>query len=310
MGAGFARIGGTGAASGPVLTPVATVSPVISGVQEVGNLLSCTTGTWTNSPSSYAYQWYRGAAPIGGATSATYLLAAPDDLSLVSCRVTATNAFGDGIAFSNALLIGLVPSISVAPVISGTPTVGSALSATTGTWSNSPTSYAYQWKRNGSAISGATSSGYVLVGADTGAAIVCTVAATNVIGTAAPVNSNTITVDGVAVNSVAPVVSGTPEVGETLSCSTGTWSFSPTAYSYQWKNGGTNIAGATTNSYLILPEDDGDTLSCAVTATNPQGVSAPATSNALLVGAGGDEYVPSFDFSDARNSQYLSLTGA
>lgn len=85
------------------------------------------------------------------------------------------------------------PTNSVAPVISGTTTVGQTLSTTNGTWANSPTSYIYQWKRDGSNISSATASTYVLVGADSGAAITCAVTATNAAGSASA-TSNTLTV--------------------------------------------------------------------------------------------------------------------
>jgi hypothetical protein len=72
-----------------------------------------------------------------------------------------------------------MPVNSVAPAITGTLTVGQTLTCSTGTWSNTPDSYSYQWKRSGAAIAGATASTYVLVGADAGATITCTVTAIN-----------------------------------------------------------------------------------------------------------------------------------
>lgn len=69
------------------------------------------------------------------------------------------------------------------PVISGTAQYGSTLSVNTSTWSTvpayAPTSYSYQWNRNGVAITGATNSTYVLVGADVGQLITCTVSGVN-----------------------------------------------------------------------------------------------------------------------------------
>lgn len=47
---------------------------------------------------------------------------------------------------------GGVPVNSAVPVISGTAAVGATLTATTGTWSGSPSSYAYTWKRAGTVI--------------------------------------------------------------------------------------------------------------------------------------------------------------
>jgi hypothetical protein len=88
------------------------------------------------------------------------------------------------------------------------------------------------------------------------------------------------------VDSVLPVVSGTAQVGQTLSVSSGSWSNSPTGYQYQWQrcSGGAcaNISGATANSYQPVSADVGDTLAALVTATNSGG-SATAGSQPTAV---------------------------
>jgi hypothetical protein len=87
---------------------------------------------------------------------------------------------------------GLLPVNSVAPVISGTATVGSILTSTTGTWIGTlPITYTYQWLRNGSNIGGATSSTYTLSVADIDKNITCRVTATNSVGNS-NATSNTI----------------------------------------------------------------------------------------------------------------------
>ena len=86
------------------------------------------------------------------------------------------------------------PVISVAPVASGSLTVGSTLSCTTGTWTNSPTGYAYTWLRGGSTISGATSASYVTVTADGGTSVGCSVIASNAGGNSSPSASNTLAI--------------------------------------------------------------------------------------------------------------------
>jgi hypothetical protein len=74
--------------------PKRVTSPAITGVFEEGELLSVSTGTWTNSPSSFAYQWYRDGVAISGATSPTYTTTATDLDTVISCVVSATNANG------------------------------------------------------------------------------------------------------------------------------------------------------------------------------------------------------------------------
>jgi len=78
------------------------------------------------------------------------------------------------------------------------------------------------------------------------------------------------------VNSVLPAITGTKTVGQTLTCSTGTWSKSPT-YAYQWLRDGVAIAGATASTRVLSGADEGALMSCTVTATNA-GVSDVATS--------------------------------
>jgi hypothetical protein len=72
-------------------------------------------------------------------------------------------------------------------------------------------------------------------------------------------------------NSLAPTLTGTPTVGSTLSCSQGTWTNSPTSFSYTWLRSGTAIAGQTGSSYVVQSADKGTSLSCQVTAANSDG---------------------------------------
>jgi hypothetical protein len=87
---------------------------------------------------------------------------------------------------------------------------------------------------------------------------------------------------------VAPVASGTPTVGQTLSCSSGSWTGIGTlTYAYKWLRNGAAIASASANTYTVQTADQGAGLACVVTATNEieTGVtrSISATSNTLIV---------------------------
>lgn len=83
-------------------------------------------------------------------------------------------------------------------------------------------------------------------------------------------------------NTVAPAITGTLEVGQTLTCSDGTWTGTATiTYSYQWKRGVTNI-GADQNTYVAVYADIGQNITCTVTATNAYG-SASQVSNTVVI---------------------------
>jgi hypothetical protein len=104
-----------------------------------------------------------------------------------------SNTVNMGFGFLNQGAIGSAPVNTVAPVISGTLTVGQTLTTTTGTWTSAePIFYSYQWKRNGANIGAANNSTYVLTILDVQSDIICTVTATNTFG-GNSANSNTLT---------------------------------------------------------------------------------------------------------------------
>lgn len=78
-------------------------------------------------------------------------------------------------------------------------------------------------------------------------------------------------------NSTLPAISGLLTLGATLTAYEGVWANEATSYTYQWKNAGVNISGATNRTYVIQAGDSGDLLTVAVTAVNSAG-SATATS--------------------------------
>lgn len=131
------------------------------------------------------------------------------------------------------------PPVNVtAPVVSGTATVGQTLSCTTGTWTGLPTpTFAYQWQRVTTNISGATSSSYVLVAADAGSTIRCVVTATNSAGVAVA-NSNSTA-------SVAATVPGAPTIGTATATGSST---ATVAYTAPASNGGATITSYTATS--------------------------------------------------------------
>ena len=93
------RGGGTGLTNAP-LAPEPSGSnsgaPVISGTVEPGGTLSVSPGSWTNSPTSYSYQWYDEGEPISGSTGSTYVVQSSDVDHTIDVVVTAMNGAGAG----------------------------------------------------------------------------------------------------------------------------------------------------------------------------------------------------------------------
>lgn len=211
------------------------------------------------------------------------------------------NALSGGVALPTA------PVNTVPPAISGTPQVGQTLTAGSGTWTQNPTSFSFQWLSGGSPISGATASSYVPVTGDIGANISVAVTAINSVGstTATSASVGPVTAAGTApANTVLPVISGTAQVGQTLTASQGTWTGSPTGFAFQWLSNGSPISGAASSTYVPVTGNVGVMLSVTVTATNGIG-STPATSASVGPVTAASGGAPSLDFSQASNSQNL-----
>ena len=89
----------------------------------------------------------------------------------------------------------------------------------------------------------------------------------------------------VPVNTIAPVISGTALIGNTLTSTTGTWTSDTgvTGYLYQWTRDGVNISGATSNTYTLVSADLNTSVICKVAATDTDGTSSYVNSNSLVV---------------------------
>jgi hypothetical protein len=190
-----------------------------------------------------------------------------------------------------------VPSNTNPPTISGTAREGSTLTATNGTWTNAPTSFAYQWRRcatDGTGcgdISSATKQTYVPVAGDVSRTLRVEVTAANTDGKGTAISDPTDVVDSKdgPTNSVKPAVTGAAQVGEELTVSNGTWSPTPTSFSRLWQRCDSsgedcrNISGATGRTYGVRSADSGHRLRALVTAHTAAGVSTTASSPSAVV---------------------------
>lgn len=259
--------------------------PVIQGGPYPGMVLFCSNGIWGGLPTiTYEFQWTRNGVDIGGATSALYTLVASDVANTIGCRVTATNSLSSVSALGQPPVLCLFAvSNTGVPSITGTPAVGQTLTIDDGTWDGYPApAFKYQWRRNGVNVPLETGNQYIVKDADASATITAVVTGFNYHSSA------TVITAGVNVNIAAPmggsgiILSGSAEVGNTLTVNTGTWAGSYITYTYQWNVGGVDVPGQVFNYYNIMPADDGKAIYATVFATNPAG-SASNVSNTLTV---------------------------
>jgi len=196
--AGTLLAGVIGTSSALAAAPVNTSQPTIAGTPEQGKTLTTQNGIWTNSPTSFSYQWQRcnadgsSCVDIATATKKTYLVVAGDVDHTSRVVVTATNA--DGHAMANSKPTKLIssntaPRNTARPTVSGTPQVGETMTADAGTWTGGVSSFDYQWQRcepsgtNCINIDGANGKTYGVRSIDVGFTLRVNVTATNLAGT-------------------------------------------------------------------------------------------------------------------------------
>ncbi len=166
------------------------------------------------------------------------------------------------------------------PAITGTPKVGSTVTASSGSWSPSPDSYTYAWLLDGKPISGATSKTLTLTASQVGHKISASVTARRASYPSTQAATKSATVQpGALAATKPPTISGTAQVGQTLAAGTGTWSETGLTYEYQWKSDGQPIDGATSSTYVLRDSDLDRHVSVTVTGAKPGYAPASSTSS-------------------------------
>ena len=102
---GMGSSDGAGSVAPPTSPPSNTTPPLITGSAVVGQTLTASTGVWTNSPTSYGYQWQSCGASgctAVGSNSPTYTVQSSDVGNTIDVIVTATNAVGSASATSGS----------------------------------------------------------------------------------------------------------------------------------------------------------------------------------------------------------------
>jgi hypothetical protein len=197
----LAGLTASGALARSSAAPSQTSSPTLSGhVAQpfVGDTLTTSNGTWSGSPTKFTYQWDRcdavgdrqNCVPIAGANDQSYTATSADVNHRLHANVLATNADGTGKADTTAsgVVAAAAPPVNrTRPSISGSPVVGSTLTANSGTWTGAST-FSYQWQLCDSSgnncvnIAGATGKTYGVRSSDVGHELLARVRAGNRFG--------------------------------------------------------------------------------------------------------------------------------
>ena len=169
--------------------------------------------------------------------------------------------------------------------INGTTSEGQELTAiTTGitdTDGLTNATFTYQWQRDNTDITGATSSTYTLTQDDVGAGVSVVVSYTDDLGTSESIESAATTV--IEANNVAsgtPSITGSFEDHSVLQVDTSSISDADGlgSFSYQWLRDGLNIEGAKTSTYELTQADVGKVINVEVSFTDQKGFKESITS--------------------------------
>ena len=267
----------------------ATGEPTINGTAQVGETLTADVSAIADDDGldnvSFSYQWLADGADISGAANENYTLTHSDEDKAISVTVSFTDDAGNEGTLTSAATGAVAAKANSpatgAPAIAGTAQVGETLTADTSGIADDDgldkASLSYQWLADGADLPGATGSTYSLADADIGKAISVKVSFTDDRGhqetltsaqTAAVAAANTPATG-------APAISGTPQVGKTLTADTlgiaDEDGLSNAAFVYQWLADDVEIASATSSAYTLAAADEGRTIRVTVSFTEDGG---------------------------------------
>ena len=142
-------------------------------------------------PTSYTYQWYVDNAAVSGATGSSYTwTGSAAGTHTVYCKVTNSAGTVQTRVATLSVAMYYVPVLNSSYPTDATLTIGGSVTCNVSiSTAGNPASYTYQWYKNGSAISGATSSSYQFTPSVGTTTLYCAV--TNAAGT---VTSRTATI--------------------------------------------------------------------------------------------------------------------
>lgn len=223
-----------------------------------------------------SYQWSDGQA---GST----IIVRPN--STTNYVVTVTD--GIGAISKDTVIVTVNPNILASVSITASPS-GEICAGTNVTLTATPInggSPTYQWKKGSTSITGATNSTYISSSPANGDLMTCVMTSTATCANGSPATSNAISLLVKPILPVSVIIEANP-AGAIFAETSVTFTATPTNGgnpTYQWKNKGENIVGATNSTYTSNTLENGDIISCLVTSNVNCATGSPALSNAITV---------------------------
>ena len=275
--------------------PTIVTQPASAPIATEGTAMALTTAATGAPNAALTYQWKKGGVVIAGANGASYTLSSPAaaDAGSYTCDITSSMAgTAAQVVTTNAatLVVNQKPT-NLPPVQTGSPATGPVTLTVTPTNPNTGSYLTYQWKRNGTSISGAIQAAYTIneITSTSAGNYTCDVA--SVFVATATSNASTATATspiaavGVGTGVTAPVVTmgSTYTAGKTgiaISCDT------QVGATYEWSiTNGSITAGAGTNSITVTAGTNTTLPMTATVVVNTATGGAVTTATATVVAA-------------------------
>lgn len=256
----------------PITVAVNTNSPSVATVSPSGNVGICIGNSQTLTSSiTNNIQWHRNGVPIPGATSAAYAVNSSGTYTVVTINTSS----GCTLVSSNNTVVSLGAALVAPTVVANGPLDICNNSSVSLTASSAPN---YQWFRNNTLISGATSQSYSV---NQAGAYYVQISGSNCTAQSVPVNVSVVAPQTPSVILSTPGFTGS---AGTLFGFTAVPTNGGTAPIYSFRVNGNQVQNGLSNTYSTTNLIAGDVVSCVLTSNAGCLTTTTATSNSFTIG--------------------------